>query len=309
LRAGLLVAACLAAPLGSARAAEPPASQPAGIRYGEPRKLADLANRAVRESSGLAASRRHEGVLWTHNDSGDRPRLFAFDLKGRHLATVEIAGARAADWEDMASYVDPDGKPWLVIGDVGDNGRSRGAVTLYVVPEPDVGTPREPLEAKAQAAETIRFTYDDGRHDCEAIAVDPASGAVYLVSKEIMGCKVYELARPAKGSDAPARARSVATVAVPIVTAMDISPDGLRAILATYGSAYEFTRRPGQGWAEAFACRPRTLKLPPRRQGEAICFGRDGATLYLTSEGASSPLWELPPRQDETPASQGTPGR
>src|SRR4051794_35074519 len=35
------------------------------------------------ELSGLVASRRRAGVLWTHNDSGDRPRLFALASDGR----------------------------------------------------------------------------------------------------------------------------------------------------------------------------------------------------------------------------------
>ena len=35
--------------------------------------------REVRESSGLAVSRAYPGVFWTHNDSGDRPRLYALD--------------------------------------------------------------------------------------------------------------------------------------------------------------------------------------------------------------------------------------
>ena len=30
----------------------------------------------LRESSGLGISRTRPGVFWTHNDSGDRPRLY-----------------------------------------------------------------------------------------------------------------------------------------------------------------------------------------------------------------------------------------
>jgi hypothetical protein len=34
--------------------------------------------------------------------------------------------------------------------------------------------------------------------------------------------------------------------------------------------------------------------MPRRRQGESICYGPDGKTLYLTSEQLPTPLWEVP---------------
>src|SRR4029453_5639370 len=52
----------------------------------------------IQESSGLALSRRHPEVLWTHNDSGDRPRLYAVGADGRTLATRALAGVQARDW-------------------------------------------------------------------------------------------------------------------------------------------------------------------------------------------------------------------
>ena len=33
----------------------------------------------ITESSGLAASKLHPGVYWTHNDSGDGPYVYAID--------------------------------------------------------------------------------------------------------------------------------------------------------------------------------------------------------------------------------------
>jgi len=45
----------------------------------------------VRESSGVAASRAHAGVLWTHNDSGDDAYVYATDLAGADRGFVESA--------------------------------------------------------------------------------------------------------------------------------------------------------------------------------------------------------------------------
>jgi hypothetical protein len=74
---------------------------------------------------------------------------------------------------------------------------------------------------------------------------------------------------------------------------MDISSNGRRAVVLTYGDAYEFVRNSDEGWPEAFARRPLVIPMPKRPQGESICYGPDGVTLYLTSEKAPSPLWEV----------------
>jgi hypothetical protein len=89
-------------------------------------------------------------------------------------------------------------------------------------------------------------------------------------------------------------ARAIAPLGIPDVTAMDISPDGARAIVLTYIDAYEYVRATDETWAEAFSREGRLVSMPPRIQGESICYGPDGKTLYLTSEGASQPLWEVP---------------
>ena len=106
---------------------------PKPIRYGKPRLLCTLACKKVKESSGVTHSRRNPGVFWTHNDSGDDAKLFAFDKKGRHLGTYTVAGADNRDWEEIAS-VSVDGKHFLLICDTGDNDRTRPFVTLYLAP-------------------------------------------------------------------------------------------------------------------------------------------------------------------------------
>jgi hypothetical protein len=65
----------------------------------------------------------------------------------------------------------------------------------------------------------------------------------------------------------------------------------------TYGHAYEFTREGDDSWRDAFQGQPREILMPARRQGESICYGSDGRTLYLTSERLPVPLWEVPLRQ------------
>ena len=96
----------------------------------------------LRESSGLAVSRTQPGVLWSHNDSGDAPTLYAIDLKGRLLARVAVTDAIARDWEDIAMgtcpWEEPSGRQCLYVADTGNNDRSRDVLTVFVVLEPTI---------------------------------------------------------------------------------------------------------------------------------------------------------------------------
>ncbi len=61
-------------------------------------ELGRAENPAITELSGLA--RTEEGRFWTHNDSGDGPRVFELDTTGAFLREVAVQGAEAYDWED-----------------------------------------------------------------------------------------------------------------------------------------------------------------------------------------------------------------
>ena len=92
----------------------------------------------VKESSGIAASRAHVGVLWTHNDSGDDAYVYATDLAGADRGVVRVRGARAVDWEDIALGPCPTRRgTCLYIADTGDNEMARKSVVIYAVAEPD----------------------------------------------------------------------------------------------------------------------------------------------------------------------------
>ncbi len=281
------------------------------IAYGPPRHLAELANRAIDESSGLACSRRKPGLFWTHNDSGDAARVYLLDLQGRDLGSCELAGVeRAWDWEDMASF-SWRGKPYLLVGDVGNNGLSAPFQVLYLIEEPGTDAENRLLAEKVPVVQTIQFSYDDDHRDCEAVGVDPTDRTILLATKHYEAkCHIYVLPWPKNDPKATVVARRIATVDLPLVTAMDVSPDGRRAVLATYLHAHEFVRKADEDWAAAFARRARVIRLPLRVQGESICYGPDGKTLYLTSEKQPAPLWEVPVAeapQEPAPGSSSSP--
>jgi len=264
------------------------------IPYGSPRQLGTLANRAVNESSGLACSRRNPGLFWTHNDSGDDARIYLFDSKGRDLGACVLAGVRAWDWEDIASFT-WQGKHYLLLGDVGNNGLAAPVQILHLVEEPPIDRQQGVTVREVPVVQTIQYSYEDDHRDCEAVAVDPTDRKIFLVAKHYdVKCSVYTLDWPENDPEKVRVARRIATSKVPLVTAMDVSPDGRRAVLATYWNAYEFERKENEDWAVAFSRDPREIRMPLRIQGESICYGPDGRTIYLTSEKLPTPLWEVP---------------
>src|SRR5688572_18323196 len=89
------------------------------------------------ESSGVAASRRQPGILWTLNDSGNDAWIFATDTLGRDHGAFRVIGAENRDWEAMA--LGPCGnRDCLYIADTGDNGRNLPTARIYRVPEPTI---------------------------------------------------------------------------------------------------------------------------------------------------------------------------
>lgn len=91
----------------------------------------------VLEASGLAQSLINDNVLYSHNDSGGEASVFAIDTQGKLLAEIVIEGASNRDWEDIATAIDPeDGKAYIYIGEIGDNGARHPSVKIYRVPNP-----------------------------------------------------------------------------------------------------------------------------------------------------------------------------
>src|SRR5688572_32868052 len=84
---------------------------------------------AIAESSGLAASRRFPGVVWTHNDGGFQ-FLFAVNQAGKMLGAFQVVG-NLVDWEDIAT----DGAGNLYLADTGTNGMARTHVAVHRVKE------------------------------------------------------------------------------------------------------------------------------------------------------------------------------
>ena len=92
-----------------------------------------ISSPAITESSGLAASSRHPGVYWTHNDGRRKPVLYAISREGKSIAEFAITGARMDDWEDIAA----DNEGHLYLADIGNNDAKARELGIFQIDEPD----------------------------------------------------------------------------------------------------------------------------------------------------------------------------
>ena len=269
--------------------------------YGASTQLARLKDKAVKESSGLAASRTSRGVYWTHNDSGDGPFIYAFDTKGNGRGTWRVTGATANDWEDIAAGPGPKpGVSYLYIGDIGDNQSKRSEIVVYRVPEPELskGTVSKSKAAATAPSEAIRLRYPDGSHDAEALLVHPHTGNIYIVTKiAFANPEIYEARAPLAAGRIITLMR-IGTLQVPsllggIITGGAISPDGRRVAFCDYMQGYEAVLENASSAFDTIWKRPLVaISLGSRKQGEAITYRLDGKALLMTSEGSPMPLFQ-----------------
>lgn len=293
MRTTLALAAAVALALGPAPTAwadtdvpdEPGEEGPNYPRGGEPPEGSEVAfefqDERISESSGIAPSLLHEGVWWTHNDSGlHEPHVYAVDEDGETLATLTL-NVELRDWEAVTVAEGPDGQPQIHIGDIGDNFDGGWPdIRVYRFPEP------ETLADAAVDPTTLTLAYEDGGRDAESMMIDPRDGRLYIASKEFSGglYAAPEELDP-EGENTLERIDSAPLFA----TDAAFHPDGTRYVIRTYWGAtvYDSTDGvPGDPLG--------SFDLPEMEQGESIAFTPDGTALMAGTEGEHSPVWRVP---------------
>lgn len=272
-----------------------PASCPA---IGARKSAGDMVSEEVIEASGVVESTRNPGVFWTHNDAGNAAVLFAFGSDGSDFGRFEVDDS-ARDWEDIA-IGEIDGEPTLFVGDVGDNGESRDDYRILLVPEPLIPPlSDDPLDVLIEDFGEIVYTYPDGESfNCEAIALDPVTGALVIVTKNYDGhSKVFIKDAPHADGDvveltwvADLELMEGSYRGSGAATAMDFSPRGDLIGIRTYTHLWLLRRDQADTLAESFAVEPCDGEVPSERQGEAMAFSVDGLGYWVVSEGLNQPV-------------------
>lgn len=245
-------------------------------------ELPPITDPALNEGSGLARSRVNDGIWYTHNDSGGKPEIFAFNLEGQLLGIFTITGAEARDWEDMASGPCPKQQDdhCIYIGDIGDNKRQRENITLYAVKEPV----RHLMEMGLKIQEPVPvfwhqdLVYPNGPKNAETLLVNPITGIISIVTKEANGeSEIYNVIDDKLVFEKTLQFSGESKLEK-LATGGEWSPDGQKVVIRTYSHAYIWSV------PELFDKNPVKITLPEEQQGEAISFTSDNQ-LLTCSEG------------------------
>lgn len=266
------------------------------------------------EASGMQASHSRDGDYFLHNDEG-LPLLYAIDETGKDLGRIEIVPARNKDWEDLTS-VPVEGGRWIVAGDIGDNWAKRRSIKLYFANEPRTGD-FDRYSGYVDLQHWLELTYPDGARDCEAMAFDPVENRILLLSKRDKPPRLYAVDLETALTEAEAQLEFLGAIHplrlptfedrahwgnrtdwISQPTGLDISPDGMEAVVLTYRSLYRFRRQQGEDWLSALQRQPDEVIGPPAPQNEAIAYSADGKSVLVTTEKLPAPVHKVVFRDD-----------
>lgn len=249
--------------------------------YAAPLAAGDLAAGLGAEISGVAASRRHVGILYVHGDDpvAGKTTVFAIDETAALVATYVLAGAAGDNLEDIA--VGRCGATTCVfVGNIGDNGLDKAERQVHVFEEP-------PLVSATITPTTLRYAYPEGAHyDAESLVVDPA-GDVFVLTKQAMRTQIFRIPA-ASGRPTAVLAGELTLPDNGVATAADLALCGTRLLVRTYGHLYEW-RAAAASWASFEAATPATIAVAVEPQGEAVGYLLTGGFATI-SERSTPPL-------------------
>jgi hypothetical protein len=269
-------AVCLFA-CGRALAAQTtlPSTQPATVEL-----VGCIQEAAIRESSGVVASRRFPGVYWTHNDGGPDNSIYAITRQGKLLARFAVRTGNI-DWEDIAA----DDAGGLYLADIGNNFLRRRSVLVHQLDEPDPAGPVRPLRPRR----TWELHYPDAAFDAESLFIVADHGYIISKNRDFSPARLYRFSLdPQDGQKQVLQALTTLPLHTPVIAA-DASSDARWLAIMTITGPVVFGMKPGEAelglrraWQATF--------LDPLAEG--LCFTIDG-DLLATTEGRRVLLFPL----------------
>lgn len=259
---------------------------------GDIRLLAQLPD-AVIETSGLA---QNHGLIWTLNDSGDAPVLYALNSDFKLQRRVLVSGAKNVDWEELAQDDE-----FLYIADCGNNRANRIKLQIYKVRWSELLT-----SDSSVVAETITFEYADRsdfsssknhNYDCEALASVGNELWLFTKNRKDQKTSLYRLDKHRAFQEIyPTGSFDVGG----LVTAADYDADSQTLVLLGYekniifGSSFIWlVPIEGDSELQPIWKGARYQKLSPYAQWEAILWDRNPASQNLLLTTEKSPLLDV----------------
>lgn len=242
-------------------------------------KVKGVASKRIEEASGLVASHKNPGYLWTINDSGNLPEIYLLNEKAEIVMTCNLKQVMNRDWEEI--FIGPGPKentPYLYVADIGDNSAQYLYKILYRLEEPLFS--KDKMEITE--IDTIVFTLSDNIRDTETMLFDSLSNSFFILSKREPKIKLYELKYPFLNDTLVAQEKTE----LPFynIVAADICPQGDELLVKDYDHVYYWKREKDESFMGMVQRKPIELNYDPEPQGESIAWRHDDSGYFTLSE-------------------------
>ncbi|CAL1539123.1 unnamed protein product [Lymnaea stagnalis] len=276
-----------------------------GVSFGPRETRGQLTDARITEASGLAVSRVHQNVGYTHNDKGGLNEIYAFDIiTGATVATIVINNATNWDWEDLTygpcfddcnasvcSAQTPPSRYCIYVADTGDHAAQDAANIIYAIREPFALQ-----DARVDLVGVLRFSWTEV--DAETLMMSP-SGQLFIMSKVDGGqAKVAEIPAAAWNRDSVTLLDMSKTAVLKINTNSndpqggDISPDGKNVILIGEHGIYYLSVTNNDYIKSVQDNIPVEVSTYQRvKDSEGIAWSSDGKGFYIVAEGKNSTVY------------------
>ncbi len=256
-----------------------------------PKDLGIVDSNYIDEASGLVASHKNYGILWTHNDDTDEKRIFAINSEAKIVAIYYLKIDKWNDIEDIALSKDiNDENYYIFIGDIGNNNGKKKIRRIIKLKEPKVSYNQNMIIDTISEFDIIEFEFPDNDYDSEAFFVDPLSNDIYIITKRLKNEKIFKIKYP-QNFNKKNEIHFITNLPYGYegfqgsgVTAADISFDGKEILIKTYSKVFYYRKNDNLSLDQVFKNDTQTVKYNFEPQGEAIAWEPNARGYYTLSE-------------------------
>jgi len=237
----------------------------------------------LNENSGIASFNTKN--VWFIEDGGNTDNIYQLDYQGKIIKKLDVKGAKNKDWEDLTK----DNKGNVYIADTGNNENKRKDLVIYKIPNPEIE------KGDKIHSEAIHFYYPEQEkfppkkdslfYDAESIFYN--NNQLYIVTKNRSHpfngeAFVYKI--PAVQGNHKAELVDTLNFCkewnLCQITSAEISPDGSKLVLLSYGKLFVITNFKGDAFSKG---KIKTIDLETSTQLESVCF-LNANTLLISDE-------------------------
>lgn len=238
---------------------------------------------------GLAASERHPGLLWAHNDHED-PAVLGFDSEGKWTVVVRPTTTEPMNLTDIAVR---DGYVYVLDVVASDEVRvhrfeePRRLPAGAPVRSPSWGADLPSPPEVGVRLQTLRANYAGRFTRAEALMV--GEGGEVFVFSHGETTSLYGLGRfPTRPSRERQTAELLAELDLPMVTGADLSADGRSLVVRSHRRARLYRGAEGATVVTLLASAHCAASLGAERDGGAIAFSHDARSYFTVGIGRTA---------------------